>query len=67
MEIFHIAKPQFAFTASQSSGNLSKRMGSTQLTKEHGHKLTPASEPSGMTFGFCFHNGLLELDSRKQL
>jgi hypothetical protein len=58
---------QFAFTASQPSGNLPKRMSSTQLTEEHGHKLAPASEPSGMAFSFCFHNGLLELDSRKQL
>jgi hypothetical protein len=58
---------QFAFTASQPSGNLPKRMGSAQLTEEHGHKLAPTSEPSGMTFSFCFHNGLLELDSRKQL
>jgi len=58
---------QFAFTASQPSGNLPKRMGSAQLTEEHGHKLAPTREPSGMAFSFCFHNGLLELDSRKQL
>jgi len=58
---------QFAFTASQPSGNLPERMGSTQLTEEHGDKLAPASEPSDMALSFCFHNGLLELDSRKQL
>jgi hypothetical protein len=58
---------QFAFTASQPSGNLSKRMGSAQLTEEHGYKLPPTSKSSGMAFSFCFHNGLLELDSRKQL
>jgi hypothetical protein len=58
---------QFAFTASQSSGNLPKRMGSAQLTEEHGHKLAPASESSGMTFGFGLFHGVLELDSRKQL
>jgi hypothetical protein len=56
---------QFAFTASQPSGNLSERMSSTQLTEEHGDKLAPASEPSGMAFSFCFHHGLLEFDSRK--
>jgi hypothetical protein len=58
---------QFAFTASQLSGNLSKRMSSTQLTEEHGHKLTPASKTSVMAFSFCFRHGLLKLDTRKQL
>jgi hypothetical protein len=58
---------QFTFAASQPSGNLSQRMGSAQLTEEHGHKLPPASKSSGMTFGFCLFHGLLELDSRKQL
>jgi len=57
---------QFTLTASQSPGNLPEGMGSTQLTEEHGNKLTPASEPSGMAFCFCLSHGLLELDSRKQ-
>jgi len=58
---------QFAFTASQPSSNLPKQMGSAQLTEEHGRKLAPTSEPSGMTFGFCLFHSLLELNSRKQL
>jgi hypothetical protein len=58
---------QFAFTAPQPSSNLPKRMGSTQLTEEHGYKLPPASKSSGMAFSFCLFHGLLELDSRKQL
>jgi hypothetical protein len=56
---------QFVFTASQPSGNLPERMSSTQLAEEHRDKLAPASKPSGMAFSFCFHHGLLELDSRK--
>ena len=58
---------QFSLTASHPSANFSEGMGSTQLTEEHGYKLTPASKSSGMAFSFCFHHGLLELDSRKQL
>jgi hypothetical protein len=42
-------------------------MSSAQLTKEHGHKLTPAGESPGMTLGFGLFKRLLELDSRKQL
>jgi hypothetical protein len=40
-------------------------MSPAQLTKDHGHKLTPAGKSSGMTLGFGLSNGLLELDSRK--
>jgi hypothetical protein len=41
----------FAFTASQSSGNFPKRMGSTQLARAW-FKLASTSKSSGMTFGF---------------
>jgi hypothetical protein len=58
---------QFAFTASQTAGNLSERMGSAQLAEEHGHQLTPASESPGMTFGLGLFNRLLKLDSGKEL
>jgi hypothetical protein len=42
-------------------------MGSAQLAEEHGNKLAPASKSTGMSFGFRFSHGLLELGSRKQL
>jgi hypothetical protein len=58
---------QFPLTASQASGNLPEGMSSTQLAEQHGHKLSPAGESSGMPFGFRFFDCLLELDSRKQL
>jgi hypothetical protein len=58
---------QFTFTASKASGNLPQGMGSAQLAEEHGNKLAPTSEPSGMSFSFCLPHSLLELDSRKQL
>jgi hypothetical protein len=58
---------QFPFTASKASDNFPEGMGSTQLAEEHGHKLAPAGKSSGMSFGFSLFDGLLELDSRKQL
>jgi hypothetical protein len=58
---------QFALTAFQASADFSEGMGSAQLTEEHGNKLAPGGESSGMSFSFRFPNGLLELDSRKQL
>jgi hypothetical protein len=42
-------------------------MSPAQMTKEHGHKLTPTGKSSGMAFGFGLFNGLLELDPRKEL
>jgi hypothetical protein len=42
-------------------------MGSTQLAEEHGDKLAPAGESSGVTFGLGFFHSVLKLDSRKQL
>jgi hypothetical protein len=42
-------------------------MGSAQLTEKHGHKLSPAGESPSMPLGFRFSDGLLKLDSRKQL
>ena len=58
---------QLPLTASEASGNLPERMGSAQLTEKHGHKLSPAGESPSMPLGFRFSDGLLKLDSRKQL
>ena len=58
---------QFPLTASQASGNLPEGMSSTQLTEKHGHKLPPTGESPSMPLGFRFSEGLLKVDSRKQL
>ena len=58
---------QFPLTTSEASSYLSEGMGSTQLAEKHGHKLSPAGESPSMALGFRYSDGLLELDSRKQL
>ena len=58
---------QLPLAASKASGNLPEGMGATQLTKQHGDKLTPAGKSFGMTFGMAFFHHVLELDSWKQL
>jgi hypothetical protein len=58
---------QFTLTGSQTSGNFPQRMSSTQLTEKHGHKLPPTGESPSMPLGFRFSDGLLKVDSRKQL
>lgn len=58
---------QLALTASKTPGNFSAGMSPAQLTKEHRHKLAPTGESSGMTLGFGFLNGLLKIDSGKEL
>jgi hypothetical protein len=42
-------------------------MGTAQLTKEHGDKLTPASKSFGVTFGMGLSHHVLELDPWKKL
>jgi len=58
---------QFPLATSEASCNLPEGMSSAQLTEKHGHKLSPAGESPSMALGFCCPDGLLELDSRKQL
>jgi hypothetical protein len=58
---------QFPLATSEASGNLPEGMSSTQLAEKHGHKLSPAGKSPSMALGFCCSDGLLELDSRKQL
>jgi hypothetical protein len=58
---------QFPLTASQTSGNLPEGVSSAQLTEKHGHKLSPAGKSSSVPLGLGVSDGLLELDSRKQL
>jgi hypothetical protein len=42
-------------------------MGAAQLAKQHSHKLTPTSEPFGMTFCLGGHDQMLKVHTRKQL
>jgi hypothetical protein len=58
---------QFTLTASKTSGNLTERMGATQLTKQHGYKLAPTAKSLGMTFGVGDRDQMLKLHTRKQL
>jgi hypothetical protein len=47
--------------------NLTKRMGTSQLTKQHGDELTPTGESFSMTLCLSHRNQLLKLQTRKQL
>ena len=58
---------QLALAASHSPGNLPERVGSPQLTEEHGHILAPACKSPSMTLSFSFFYGSLKFDSRKEL
>jgi hypothetical protein len=58
---------QFALTTSEASDDFPERMGSAQMTEEHGDKLAPAGEPSGMAFSTSLFDGLLEFRSWKEL
>jgi hypothetical protein len=40
---------------------------STQLTKQHGHKLAPTGKAASVAFSFMLADGSFELDARKQL
>ncbi len=58
---------EFTFAASQTSRNLSERIGPSQLAEQHGYKLAPGTESPGVTLGFRLVHHLLELQPRKQL
>jgi hypothetical protein len=58
---------QLPLAASKASANLTERMGTTQLAKQHGYKLAPAGKPFGITFGMGLFHHVLKLDSWKQL
>jgi hypothetical protein len=58
---------QLPLAASKTSGNLTESMGAAQLTKQHGHKLTPTSKSFGMALCPGDRNYMLELHTRKQL
>jgi hypothetical protein len=58
---------QLPLAASETSGNLTQSMGAAQLTKQHGHKLTPTRESFAMTLGLGDSDQVLKLRTRKQL
>ena len=37
------------------------------MAEQHGHELSPATEPAGMALGPVFHHGPLEVAAGKQL
>ncbi len=47
--------------------DLSKRLRSAKLAKQHRHELRPARKPTGMPLGAMVANLFVELDSRKKL
>ena len=44
-----------------------QRVGLLELTKQHGHGMAPAGEPTQVTVGVMLAHGLLEFQARKQL
>src|SRR5208282_1453249 len=59
--------PQLAFAGGQPAANLAQRLRPPQVTEQHGHELSPATETTGMTLGPVLGNGLFKLVAGKQL
>ncbi len=58
---------QISLTASQAAGYFPQGMGSAELAKEHGYKLTPTGEPFGPPFRSSSADGLNEFRLGKDL
>ena len=58
---------RFTKTTGQAAADLSQRMGLSQLAKKHGHKLVPATESLGASFGLGCMNRFKELTFRKKV
>src|SRR5437870_5364639 len=58
---------QLAFAGGQPAANLAQRLRPSQVAEQHGHELSPATEPAGMTLGPVLGDRLLELVAGKQL
>ena len=59
--------PQLTFAGGQAATNLAQRLRPSQVTEQHGHELSPATEPASMTLGPVQGDRLLELLAGKQL
>jgi hypothetical protein len=58
---------QLAFAGGQPAANLTQRLGSPQMAEQHGHELSPATEPACVALGPLLDHGPLKLGARKQL
>lgn len=58
---------ELALAGRQTTTDLAQRLSLAQLTEQHGQELSPAGEPAGVTLGLVLLDGLLKLQSRKQL
>ena len=58
---------ELALATAQPAADLPQRMGPPELTEQHGHELSPAREPAGVTLGARLLDQGLELGPRKQL
>ncbi len=59
--------PQLAFAGGQSAANLAQGLRPPQVTEQHGHELSPATEPASVALGPVLGDRLLELLAGKQL
>src|SRR6266568_8446037 len=59
--------PQLTFAGGQSAANLAQGLRPPQVAEQHGYKLSPATEPAGMTLGPVLGDGLFKLVAGKQL
>src|ERR1022692_1865316 len=59
--------PQLAFAGGQSAANLAQGLRPPQVTEQHGHELSPTTEPASVALGPVLGDRLLELLAGKQL
>src|ERR1035441_7046451 len=59
--------PQLALAGGQSAANLAQGLRPPQVTEQHGHELSPATEPASVALGPVLGDRLLELLAGKQL
>ncbi len=59
--------PQLAFAGRQTAADFAQRLGAAEVAKQHGDKLSPASEAAGVAFPAMLADGLLKLRTREQL
>ena len=59
--------PQLAFAGGQPAADLAQRLGPSQVTEQHGHELSPATEPASVALGPVLGDRLFKLLAGKQL
>jgi hypothetical protein len=67
---FRRVNPQvlkLALTAAKSVDNLSQRVRSSELAKQHAHKLTPAGKAFSAALCIVFFDHLMKLNPREKL